>query len=172
MKRGHSWNRTSHFIQHLWNYRSWLVVHQLQSRSFQFRGFMQYISLYGFWWVFGNDFFKFKRKRLGFPPTSPKPPEDDSQPRSQTHVAQSHDAPRPVLGEFRETCFWKEAKKALQDSWGGLGKVDCRSDMSWYSIIFSWYFRTSFRDNSLTNGCFFTIFCCFTFVWNCWMFCW
>ena len=116
---------------------------------------MQHISLYGFWWVFGTDLFKFKRRNVrDFPHIAQ--PEDDSQLRSQTHVAQSHDAPRPVLGEFRGDVFLKRSKKALQDSWGG-GLVKL-SDMSWYSIDMSWYFMI-FQDIVPWQFC-----------WNSWMF--
>lgn len=125
---------------------------------------MQYISLYGFWWVFGNDFFKFFKRRnvWDFPHVA------QAQLRSQTHVAQSHDAPqlvldhmkerRTVLGRVSGDVFLKRSKKKGTSRFkihgGGLGKVDCRSDMMFHDM--SWYFSISFFDISW-----------FTDVWRC-----
>ena len=159
MERGHFWNRTSHFIQHLWNYRYWLVVHQLQSRSFQMDlngylglGDLCSISVCMVFDGFLEQIFSNSRgETFGISPTSPNPKMIlNLDPKPMWHSLTTRHG--RFWESFGETCFWKEAKRHFKIHGGGLGKV------IWYVMIFHWYVMI-FQDIVPWQFC-----------WNSWMF--
>lgn len=111
MKRGHSWNRTSHFIQRLWNYRSWLGDLCSISDCMVFDGFLEMI--------FSNS----RGNVWDFPPHHPSHPKMilNLDPKPMWHSLTTHHG--QFWESFGRRVFEKKQKRHFKIHGGVLVKL-------------------------------------------------